>query len=182
MKRTLAALFILLAFQTVAQVAQYRVINGTLIIKATKDGQAYRFTNNNILVNLNYQDGNFLLKLSNTDFYQADSTTNTNLQDTLAQQQFIFSGILPLNEILNQQTTEQNYSIELQLSNNNLNLYQTLNMDMVITVPNSSGQSNYRIFDMKGALDNSLLQLPAFTDFDNDIDFWVQFAGISTSN
>lgn len=182
MKKILAALCILLAFQTVAQVAEYRVINGTLIINASKDGQAYRFTNNNILVNLNYQDGSFLLKLSNTDFYQADSTSNTNLQDTLAQQQFSFSGILPLNQILNQQTTEQNYDIELQLINNNLNLYQTINLNMAVTVPNASGQKNYRIFNMSGTLDNNQLQLPAFTNFDNDIDFWIQFAGISTSN
>ncbi|HEY9115231.1 MAG TPA: hypothetical protein VIN10_11075 [Bacteroidales bacterium] len=182
MKKILAALFMLLSVQTFSQVAQYRAINGILIINATKDGQAYRYTNKNILVNMNYQDGSFLLKLNNTDFYQSDSATNANIQDTITQEQYVFSGILPLNQILDQQTNEQNYDIELQLTNENLNLYQTLNLTMTITVPNASGQKNYRIFVINGILQNDELQLPAFSGFDNDIEMWIQFSGIATSN
>jgi hypothetical protein len=55
-------------------------------------------------------------------------------------------------------------------------------MNMTITVPNVSGQANYRIFNMNGVLYNDELQLPAFTGFDNEIDFWIQFSGIATSN
>jgi len=181
--KTYVSIFILFfTFPLFAQVPQYRTINAALLISATKDGQAFRFTNKRIMVNLDYKAGNFLLKLTNTDFYRVDSASNNNIQDTLDQEQYIFSGILPINDILNQQTTEQNYNIELQLSNDNLNIYQTINMNMTITVPNVSGQANYRIFNMNGVMYNDELQLPAFTGFDNEIDFWIQFSGIATSN
>ena len=182
MKTYLKILVIFFTLPLFAQVPQYRIIKGTLIINATKDEHAFRYTNKNIVVNLDYRVGNFLLKLSNTDFYQVDSTTNKNIKDTLSQQQYVLSGILPINDILNQQSIEQNYLIELQLSNDNLDIHQTINMNLTITLPNTSGQSNYRIFNMNGLLYNDELQLPAFAGYDNKIDFWIQFSGISTSN
>jgi hypothetical protein len=182
MKKILVAILVFFATQSIAQVAQYRVINGKLIINAIKNGEAYRFTNNNILVNLNYQDGSFLLKLSNEDFYQVDSVTNSRLQDTLTRQDYNFSGILPINDIINQQSTVQNYNVELQLINDNLDIDQTINMNMTITLPNASGQANYRIFDMNGILYNDQLLIPSLIGYDNEIQFWIQFAGISTSN
>lgn len=182
MKNLLAAVFIFFPLIPFAQVAQYRAINATLYLTVSKNDDPYRFVNRNILVNLDYQTGNFLLKLSNTDLYQADSITNNGMPDTLTQQQYTFSGILPINEMIDQQATVQDYDIELQLNNDNLNIDQTINLDMTITIPNASGQANYRIFDLKGTLDNGQLQLPALLDFDNEIQFWIQFAGISTSN
>jgi hypothetical protein len=181
MKNYLGIFLLIFSFPLFAQVAQYRTINSALLVSATKDGQAYRFTNKNILVNLDYQAGNFILNLTNRDFYVTDSVTNNTLQDTLTRQQYTFSGVLPINDILGQQLTEQSYNIELQLVNAGLNLDQTLNISMTVTVPNSSGKANYRIFNMSGTLDNSQLQLPAFINFDNDIQFWIQFAGVSTS-
>lgn len=181
MNKIITLLLFLATFQLYSQNPEYRAINAILIIDAIKDGQAYRFTNKNILVNLNYQVGNFLLNLSNRDFYEADSTTNNTMQDTLTRQQYSFSGVLPLNEILGQQLTEQTYDVELQLTNSDINLYQTLNTSMTVTVPNASGQANYRIFNISGTLDNSQLQLPFFTDFDNETQFWIQFGAIATS-
>ena len=182
MKKILTAFFLLFSFHSFAQVAQYRAINGTLFLNISKNGEAYRFVNKNILVNIDYTSGNFLLKLSNTDLYQPDSTNISRLSDTISPQQYVFSGILPVNDILNQQTNVQNYNIELQLTNDNIGLDQTINLDMTITLPFASGRSNYRVFDMKGMLYNDQLQLPALIDFDNEIQFWIQFAGISTSN
>lgn len=183
MKIFLPIILFVLSFQAIAQVPQYRTINAELIINATKDGEAYRFLNKNILVNLDYKTGNFLLNLSNTDFNKIESEVNVNPLDSISQkQQFSFSGILPISQIIDQQTTEQNYAIELQLTNTELMINQTLNISLTVTLPNASGKQNYRIFVMNGLLYNNQLQLPAFHDFDNEIQFWVQFSGISTSN
>jgi hypothetical protein len=182
MNRIITLFLLFVAFQATSQVPQYRAINATLLINATKDGQAYRFTNKNILVSLDYQVGNFMVSLSNRDFYMVDSVSNNTLQDTITRQQFTLSGVFPINDIIGQQMMEQSYDVELQLVNSDLNIDQTLNMKLTVTVPNASGQANYRIFNLSGTLDNDQLQLPAFSTFDNLIQIWIQFGGIATSN
>jgi hypothetical protein len=166
-----------------AQNAMYRVLNGELLVITTKDGQQNKYVNSNILINLNYQNGDFLLTLNNTDFYKTDSVYLP--EDTLKinqQREFKFSGILPINEILYQQTTEHEYDIELELTNDDLNIDQNLNINMTITRPNSSGGGNLRNFIMNGKLDNSILQLPALSGFDDEIEFYIQFTAYPTSS
>ena len=88
--------------------------------------------------------------------------------------EYLFKGILPITEIVNQLSISQTYPVELQLICEELRLEETIAFQMTITRP-GSGSANYRIFTFQGKMYNEELQLPAFEGFDNEIDVWIIF-------
>ncbi|NOX85221.1 MAG: hypothetical protein GXO86_04535 [Chlorobi bacterium] len=180
-----ASLFLLLiSFLTSAVTAQstrYQTYSAIMKITATKNGQQYEWENKNITVVLDYKTGNFTCRLQNTDFYDPANPQNfvsDSIQDRL---EFSLTGIFPVREIINQKTINQNYKVELQLSNQELMLNYTILFDMTIMRPNPSGDGNYRVFQMEGTIYNDEAGLPAFRNFDNEITVRLAFNGYAVT-
>lgn len=182
MKKISALITLFFALSAMSQVSQYQAINGKLLIITNRDGQEFKYNNDKIVVNLDYRTGAFIVNLKNTDFYQTDSIANLlNPESTVERKQFSLTGFLPIEQIIDQKVLEQTYKVELQLINNDLALNERLNLSMVVTRTNS-GSRNFRVFNIRGKLNNDELQLPAFKDFNKEIDFYIQFRGLATSN
>lgn len=174
----LAFIFILSLTGT-SQGVQYQTYTASLVISGTKDGSVQEWENKDISVTLNYQDGNFQVMLYNTDFYDK---SEPNAPDTITNQiQYYIKGIFPIDDILNQQTNNQDYNVELQLINDAMMLNVTMNFDMNITLPNPGGSGrNYRIFVLNGIMYNDQTNLAAFEGFDNEINIQIVFNGFMT--
>jgi len=174
------ALFVIIAlFCTLylaAQQPQYQTYTSVMKISASKDGETYKWENKNITVRLDYKIGEFISRLKNIDFQYTDQFAQS-IADTSEQElEYTFKGVFPINDILNQKQINQNYTVELQLNNDELSLRESILFDMVITRP-SSGEGNYRVFSLHGKLHNDKLNLPAFEGFDDEIEIWLVFNG-----
>jgi len=182
-----ALIFLLLfsiAFTTAAaQTTRYQTYTAVMKITATKDGQQYQWENKRISVVLDYKTGNFTCRLKNTDFYDPGHPQNFFETDTVLNQlEYTLSGIFPIRNIINQQTIRQDYKVELQLTNQELMLNQTILFDMSILRPNPSGDGNYRVFTLEGKMNNAETELPAFRKFDDGINIRLGFNGYAVSN
>lgn len=163
------------------QGAGYIIKNPVMKISAFKNGENYQWENKNISVALAYQTGQFSLKLSNVDFVM-NKTNQQAISDTVVDnREFTLSGIFPINQIINQLAHDQQYVVELQLSNWDLSLDQTLNFNLIVTNPGTN-KAQYRMFQMNGKLYNDELQLPAFEGFDNEVEIWILFNGFKNVN
>ena len=163
-----------------AQETRFQTFKAALKINAFKEGENYQWENKNITVLLDYRNGDFVSRLKNTDFR---STIHPEFHETPMGEEeweYVFKGILPITEIVNQLSINQNYPVELQLICEELRLEETIAFQMNITRP-SSGSTNYRIFTFQGKLYNNELQLPAFEGFDNEIDVWIIFNAYSNN-
>ncbi len=180
-------LFILVFFILVAislngfaQETQYQTISATLKITAVKNGETYNLENKNVAVRLNYKNGDFLVRLKNTDFQQAANKhttlqTNTNDND---EREYIFKGILPVNALINQKSINRAYPVELQLICDDLNINETLHFNMSVTRP---GSGSYRIFSLSGTLYNEEVKIPAFNGYDNKVEMVLLFNAINNN-
>ena len=158
------------------QQTQYQTYTSVMKISASKGGETYQWENKNISVRLDYKTGHFITRLRNTDFHQNQQSFQ-QLTDSVKQElEYTFKGTFPINDILNQKQINQNYTVELELNNNDLSIRETLLFNMTITRP-SSGGSDYRVFSLHGKLYNDQLQLPAFEGFDDEIEIWLAFNG-----
>ena len=163
---------------SVAQETRYQTNKAALKINAFKEGENYQWENKNITVLLDYRNGDFISRLKNTDFH---STIHQEFHETPEGEEleYVFKGILPIDEIINQRNISQTYPVELQLICDELGLDETIGFQMTITRP-GTGSQNYRIFSLQGKLYNEELGLPAFSGFDNEIELWIIFNAVGT--
>jgi hypothetical protein len=170
-------IFILLAETGIAQAgSRFQTYQSVMKISAFKNGENQQWENKNVRVVLDYQSGEFTVKLDNRDFYQ-NQTNLPVVPDSMNRDlEYTFKGILPIREIINQKQIKQNYVFEAQLINYDLSLNNPVKFDVNVTNPGTS-QNNYRIFMMHGKLYNDELHLPAFEGFDNEIEIWLGFNG-----
>ena len=172
--------FFLLLQSAPAQQTRYQTNKAALKISAFKNGENYQWENKEILVFLDYRTGNFVTRLKNTDFRSTVHPEFHVLPPAEEETEYLFKGILPINDIINQKSINQTYPIELQIVNEALGLDETLSMQMTITRP-GSGAANYRVFSLAGKMYNDQLQLPAFLGFDNEIEIWIVFNAFSNN-
>lgn len=164
---------------SLAQQTRYQTNKAALKINAFKEGENYQWENKNITVLLDYRNGDFISRLKNTDFY---STVQPEIHEQTPEGEeleYVFKGILPITEIINQKSISQVYPVELQLICEALGLDETIGFQMTITRPGSGSSQNYRIFSLQGKLFNEELQFPAFAGFDNEIELWINFNAFS---
>lgn len=170
------AAFILLSVSVSGQSqARYQTYQSKMKIIAIKQGQEYQWENKNITVLLDYQNGDFLVKLRNSDFLMnaLDSPDTSEIQDITEYQ---LRGIFPIRAIINQKQINQHYNVELQLVNDERDINNTLRFDLEVTNPGTT-RANYRIFILQGILYNNEVHIPAFAGFDNDITIRIGFNG-----
>ena len=141
---------------------------------ASKDGNEYKWENSNILVNLNYKTGDFKIELKNSDFYSTETNQQINSDNTEEEITYLIKGFLPIERIIDQKTSTQDYTVELQLTNDDINFSEVINFKM--NVMRTSQQSgSYRVFSLVGTLYNDEINLPAFEGYDNEVGIRILF-------
>ena len=162
-----------------SQSPQFQTYSADLLIIATKDGENFQWQNKDIVVTLNYKTGAFKAIINNHDFYNKESNTKVAEDSISSNSKFLLIDILPINRIIDQKTINQDYDIELQLTNNDISLSKMLNFKMNVMRPNQNANS-YRVFTLTGILYNQELNLPAFAGFDNEVEIKLLFNGFWT--
>lgn len=163
------------------QGAGYIIQKPVLKISADKNGENFQWENKNISIALNYKTGEFAMKLSNKDFVMNKTSQPENPDSFESEREFSLTGLFPIDQIIDQLQNNQQYNVELQLSNWDLSLDNTLNFNLNVTNPGTS-KAQYRMFQMNGKLYNDELQLPAFEGYDNEIEIWIYFNGFKNVN
>ncbi len=174
MKHALLVMAVILSIMVTAQDTKYQTYTAELVVAAQKNDSAFNWKNKNIIVNLNYKTGNFSVKIYNTDFTNEQQDIafieNTDNQPS----EYKFTGIFPIDKIINQKQTNQEYDVELELINKDINLSEMVNFKMTIVKPNQ-GKGQYRIFTLSGTLNNEKVKIPAFKNYDNNIAIRILF-------
>lgn len=164
-----------IALNIKAQEPRYQAYSSSLTILAVKDGQKIEWHNKNINMALNYKTGDFIANIKGSDFSDPRSG-QPELDDAEASPDRLFklSGIFPIDALTDQQTTNANYEVELQLTNQDDSLFETILFKMNVTKP-GDGDLSYRIFVLNGTLYAYDLQLPVFEGMDNEISLQLFF-------
>jgi hypothetical protein len=160
-----------------AQQPAYKTLRSSIKLVAFQSEETNQWENTENTVFLDYKTGDFKVRLKNQDFYNPLHPAPTNPDLEQEEREFLLQGILPINNIINQKNTNQNYNVELQLICDDLRMNETIQFNMTITKPGSASQT-YRIFSLKGILYNDQLNLPFFEGFDNEIEMFINFNGI----
>ncbi len=166
--------FIFSSLQIFAQVPKYQTYSANLLVIATKDNISTQWQNKNINVNLNYKDGDIIIVINNDDFYNKTTDNWVNGDSISGNRQYIIEGNLPIINIINQKTINQDYNVELQLTNKEVSLSDIINFKMNIMRPNQNAGS-YRVFTLTGILYNDELKLKAFQGYDNKVEIQIIF-------
>ncbi|MFC2106785.1 hypothetical protein ACFLRY_00470 [Bacteroidota bacterium] len=95
---------------------QIMVKNQKLEVIGVKDGNAVQKETRNLMVKLNYETGDIEMGFSMKDV-RLISSDNMPIEDNL-NDAYKITGRLPLNDILYNKNTDQNYTIELNINNN----------------------------------------------------------------
>ncbi len=180
MKALVSILFLIfLSGITFSQEVRYQTLKAQLKIDAVKNGEHYQWENKNIAIMLNYKTGEFILRLKNTDFINSTGETQTAEEDDSIETEYLFKGIFPIFDIINQESINQKYPVKLQLTCDEPEIDQTLNFQMEITRLGSDS-GNYRIFTLQGIMYNNEVQIPAFEGFDNEINLMIMFNALAS--
>lgn len=175
MIRTLLTfIFIYGSLAAVAQEAQFQTYSADLLVIASKDNDNIQWQNKDIRVTLNYKNGNIKIVIKDNDFYNKQSQIRVKEDNGFENQEFLFVGNLPINQINNQKTINQDYDVELQLTNDDISLSEVINFKMNVMRPNQNATS-YRVFTLTGILYNDVLNLPAFKGYNNEVEIRVIF-------
>lgn len=182
MKTIITLIIIVIAINAgMSQEARYQTFKAGLKISAFKDGENFQWENKNITTFLDYRNGDFITRLKNSDFRTETQNESQEFEPT-EEFEYVFKGIFPITEIINQKNINQTYPVELQLICDELRLDETLAFEMTITRPNSgTGSKDYRVFSLQGKLYNDDLELPAFYGFENEVQLWIIFNAYSNN-
>jgi len=123
-----------------AQAPKYQTYSADLLIIASKDGENIQWQNKDIVVTLNYKTGALKIIINNNDFLNKQNNENI-IDDDSENSEFIFLGNLPIEQVINQKNENQEYDIELQLTNNNFSINEVINFKMNIMRPNQTAES-----------------------------------------
>lgn len=165
---------ILISNFTFAQQVKYQTFKAKMSIIGEKDGEKMQWDNNNITVALDYENGNFISRLKNTDFYFKDDIIPIN-DDEREEREIILKGIFPINQMINQRQINATYNLELELITPNGSYFLNFNID--VTRPNDG--KSYRIFVMRGIFYNDETNFPAFKGYQNEINLILGFNAFS---
>lgn len=166
-----------------AQEAGYVTYSSSIKLIALQGNDTYEWENKNSVVVLNYKTGDFIARLKNSDFYNPLHPAPSDPDLAEEEREFLFKGIFPINDLINQKSTNQKYNIELQLICDDLRLNEPVNFEMTVTNPNpGNSQKGYRIFTLQGILYNDQLNLPTFIGFDNEVELFINFNGFFEGN
>ena len=165
-----------------AQEAGYRTYSSSIKLIASQGEESYQWENNDNTVYLNYKTGDIKVRMKNRDFYNPLHPAPSDPDLEQEEREFVFQGILPIYDMINQKSMNQQYNVELDLVCDDLRLFETINFNMTITRPGSGSENTYRIFSLHGILYNDQLNLPFFEGFNNEIEMYINFNGYFEGN
>lgn len=168
---------ILVSSFTFAQQVKYQTFKAKMSIIGEKDGEKMQWDNNNITVALDYENGNFISRLKNTDFYLKEHEIPINDEER-EEKEIILKGIFPIEQIIDQRQINATYNLELELITPDGSYFLNFNVD--VTRPND-GQKTYRIFIMRGIFYNDETNFPAFKGYENEINLILAFNAFSNN-
>lgn len=167
-------LFLLINYTAISQSAKYQTYTADLTIIATKDSQDVQWQNKSILVNMDYKTGKITIEINNSDFFNKSTQEKAREGEEVRDTKYTLVGMLPIDQIINQKQSNQEYTVELQLINDDIDFRNVLNFKM--NVMRTSQQSgSYRVFTFSGLLYNDELKLPAFKGYDNEVEIRIMF-------
>jgi len=173
-KYSLSFILLICSLFIFGQAPKFQTYTADLLVIATKDGISQQWQNKDILITLNYKTGDFKAIINNSDFCNKETDSRINESDISNDTEFVFEGSMPITQILNQKIINQDYDIELQLTNEDISLSEVINFKMNIMRPNQNSNS-YRVFTLTGILYNDELNLPAFKGYDNEVEIRIIF-------
>ncbi len=173
-KITLIIIFIISNLLIIAQSPQYKTYSADLLVIATKANQNHQWQNKNIAVSLNYKTGSFKIIVNSSDFYNKQNNKVPNKNGDVIRSEYIFEGNMPIEQIINQKTDNQNYDLELQFTNTDISFSEMVNFKMDI-MRTSQAANSYRVFTLSGILYNDEINIPAFKGYDNEIELRIIF-------
>jgi len=162
-----------------SQSSQFQTYSANLLVIATRGGENFQWENNDILVALNYKTGDFKAIINNSDFYNKKTNIKLAADSISNDSEFLLTDVMPIDKILDQKAINQDYDVELQLTNEDISLSKMLNFKMNVMRPNQNADS-YRVFTLSGTLYNHELNLPAFAGYDNEVEIRIMFNGFWT--
>lgn len=169
---------LLISNSSFAQQVKYQTFKAKMSIIGEKEGKKVQWDNNNITVALDYENGNFISRLKNTDFFVKEDNNAPELDENREEREILLKGIFPIESIINQRAINASYNVELELITPDGSYFINFNID--ITRPND-GQRTYRIFIMRGIFYNDETNFPAFVGCENEINLVVAFNAFSNN-
>ncbi len=163
---------------TFSQESHYQTIKAALKVTATKDGRQFNWENKNLAIRLDYKTGNFIARINSNDFTGPEAGKDNTEPDADVERNYVFKGILPVRQLINQKSITQGHTVEMQLICDELMLNEAVQFQMSVTRP---GAGNYRIFTLSGKLYNDEVNIPAFKDYDNEINLFIIFNAINSN-
>ncbi len=162
---------VFLANITFAQQAKYQTFKAKMTLLGEKDGKQQQWDNNDITVALDYESGNFISKLKNTDFLNKE-TYNTLQNEENEERELKLTGTFPIERIIDQKPINATYNVEMELTTPDDSFI--LNCNIEVTKP-GEGQKGYRIFIMRGIIYNDETNFKAFEGYENEITIILAF-------
>jgi len=154
-----------------AQQAKYQTFKAKMTVVGEKDGEQQQWNNNDITVSLDYESGNFISRLKNTDFLNKE-TYNTLQNEENDERELKLTGTFPIERIIDQKPINATYNVEMQLTTPEDTFI--LNFNVEVTKP-GEGQKGYRIFLVRGILYNDETNFEAFVGYENEISIILAF-------
>ncbi len=154
-----------------AQQAKFQTFKAKMTVVGEKDGEQQQWDNNDITVALDYENGNFISRLKNTDFYNKE-TYNTLQNEETEERELKLTGTFPIEKIIDQKSINATYNVEMELTTPSDTFI--LNINVEVTRP-GEGQKGYRIFIMRGILYNDETNFDAFVSYENEISIILAF-------
>lgn len=174
MKYVILTLLVFITNLSFSQSPKFQTYSAQIEVIATKDGTDHTWKNSNILVNLNYKTGALNITLKNSDFRENQNEFDKLSDEAGEEREYLLKGILPINEILNQKPSTQNYTVELQLTNEDIDFSTEIIFQMSV-MRTSQNSGSYRVFTLTGTLYNDEVNLPAFKGYDSEVDLRIFF-------
>lgn len=156
---------------TFAQQAKFQTFKAKMTVVGEKDGEQLQWDNNDITVALDYENGNFISKLRNTDFLNKE-TYNSLQNEEIEERELKLTGTFPIEKIIDQKPINATYNVEMELTTPE-DIF-ILNFNVEVTRP-GEGQKGYRIFIMRGILYNDETNFDAFIGYENEINIILTF-------
>ena len=148
-----------------AQQAKYQTFKAKMTLIGEKDAVQKQWDNENITVALDYQTGNFISRMHNTDFNEKYAS-GESANDEIKREDIVLKGIFPIERIIDQKSINASYDVEMELITSDESII--LNFTVEVTKP-GEGKASYRIFIMRSTLYNDQTNFKAFEGYENEI-------------
>jgi len=167
-------LFLFIGLSSIGQEAKFQTYSADLLIIASKDSKDVQWLNKDILVNMDYKTGNISIVVKSNNFINKANHEPALESNETMNTSYTFLGRLPIEQILNQKTNNQEYTVELQLVNDEIDFSNEVNFKMNV-MRTSQRSGSYRVFTLIGTIYQDDVQIPAFKEYDNEVEIRIMF-------